>query len=236
MTNLIFPWQHIWPSQGLLPQNSVSLPLMRYLPTRVQWIFKLFLTNLTFAQEYYRISGPLKVCCCNIPSIYPSWPTCLLKRSYFDLFLTNLIFPWQHIWPSQGLLPQNSVSLHLMRFLPTGVQRFDFDKFNFSVGTLILALSRFAAATFPQPQSTYKYRAPQYMSPRRNWNSPTPLAASECALPPGQRVGGHTRLRLKGWGSPNSNDWRKSLALCLLCALNWQCLPACSVFTFQDKI
>jgi hypothetical protein len=28
---------------------------------------------------------------------------------------------------------------------------------------------------------------------------------------------GHTRLRLSGWGSPNSNDWRKSLSLCLLC-------------------
>ncbi len=57
------------------------------------------------------------------------------------------------------------------------------------------------------------------MSPRRNWDSPTPLAAGECSLPPpDQRVGGHTRLLLKGWGSPNSDDWRKSLALCLLCA------------------
>ncbi len=45
------------------------------------------------------------------------------------------------------------------------------------------------------------------MSPRWNWDSPTPLAASECALPP---VGGHTRLLLKGWGSPNSNDWRNA--------------------------
>ncbi len=26
---------------------------------------------------------------------------------------------------------------------------------------------------------------------------------------------GNTRLRLRGWGSPNSEDWRKSLALCL---------------------
>ncbi len=33
------------------------------------------------------------------------------------------------------------------------------------------------------PQSTYIYRAPQCMSPRWNWDSPTPLAASECALP-----------------------------------------------------
>jgi hypothetical protein len=59
------------------------------------------------------------------------------------------------------------------------------------------------------------------MSPRRNWDSPTPLAASECALPPGQKGGGHTRLRLKGWGSPNSDDWRKSVALYLLCACNY---------------
>jgi hypothetical protein len=39
------------------------------------------------------------------------------------------------------------------------------------------------------PQSTYTYRAPQCMSPCRNWDSPTPLAASECALPPGPKGG-----------------------------------------------
>ncbi len=27
----------------------------------------------------------------------------------------------------------------------------------------------------------------------------------------------YTRLRVKGWRSPNSDDWRKGLALCLLC-------------------
>ncbi len=59
------------------------------------------------------------------------------------------------------------------------------------------------------------------MSPRWNWDSPTPLAAGECALPPRPKVGGahspaakgvggHTRLRLKGWGSPNSNNWRNA--------------------------
>jgi hypothetical protein len=32
-----------------------------------------------------------------------------------------------------------------------------------------------------------------------------------------QRGEGHTRLRVRGWGSPNSNDKRKSLALCKLC-------------------
>ncbi len=35
--------------------------------------------------------------------------------------------------------------------------------------------------------------------------------------PQGTR-GGHSRLRVRGWGSPNSDDWRKSFALCLLCA------------------
>jgi hypothetical protein len=40
---------------------------------------------------------------------------------------------------------------------------------------------------------------------------------------------GHTRLRVRGWGSPNSDDWRKSLALCLLCAYHshgsWRIYP-----------
>ncbi len=43
------------------------------------------------------------------------------------------------------------------------------------------------------------------MSPRRNWDSPNPSPASECAPPPGLKGGGgHTRLRLRGQGSPNS--------------------------------
>ncbi len=58
------------------------------------------------------------------------------------------------------------------------------------------------------------------MSPRQNWDSPTPSLASECAPSPRTKGRGHTRLRAMGWGSPNSDDWRKSLALCLLCAVN----------------
>ncbi len=48
----------------------------------------------------------------------------------------------------------------------------------------------------------------------------TPSPASECVLPLlNQRGGGRqTRLRARGWGTPNSDDWRKSLALCLLSA------------------
>jgi hypothetical protein len=47
-------------------------------------------------------------------------------------------------------------------------------------------------------------------SPRRNWDSPNPSLARGGG-------GGHTRLRVKGWGSLKSDDWRKSLAPCLLC-------------------
>ncbi len=48
--------------------------------------------------------------------------------------------------------------------------------------------------------------------------SPPPLSPASVPLPPRPKGGGHTRLRVRGWGSPNSNDWRKSLALCLLSA------------------
>ncbi len=59
------------------------------------------------------------------------------------------------------------------------------------------------------------------MSLRRNWDSPNPLPASECDLPPGPKGGGgHTRLRPRVLGNPNYDDWRKSLALCLLYGSN----------------
>jgi hypothetical protein len=52
-------------------------------------------------------------------------------------------------------------------------------------------------------QSTYIYRAPQCMSPRWNWDSPTPLAASECALPPVPKGGG-------GGAHSPGDDWRNA--------------------------
>jgi hypothetical protein len=45
--------------------------------------------------------------------------------------------------------------------------------------------------------------------------------------PSPQNRGGHTRLRVRGWGSPNSGDRRKSLALCLLCVLDYLCGSGC---------
>jgi hypothetical protein len=54
-----------------------------------------------------------------------------------------------------------------------------------------------------------------YLSP-----PPPPLPQASVTLPPEPKgVGGNTRLQVKGWGSPNSDDWRKSLAFCLLCGV-----------------
>jgi hypothetical protein len=45
-----------------------------------------------------------------------------------------------------------------------------------------------------------------------------PLSRQRVCPSPQNRGGGRgTRLRVRGWGSPNSDDFRKSLALCLLC-------------------
>jgi hypothetical protein len=55
------------------------------------------------------------------------------------------------------------------------------------------------------------------MSPHLNWDSPTPLAASECALPPDQRVGGAHSPAAKGVGESQFQRLEKRLALCLLC-------------------
>ncbi len=66
----------------------------------------------------------------------------------------------------------------------------------------------------PRTKYIYIYRVPQCMSPRLNWDSPTPSPPSECAPP---RVSHNTRLRVRGWESPNCDNVGKSSAPCLLC-------------------
>jgi hypothetical protein len=56
-------------------------------------------------------------------------------------------------------------------------------------------------------------RVLSFFSSRRNWNSPTPLAAGECAPQPLVRGGGHTRLRERGWGSHNSDEGTYTVVL-----------------------
>ncbi len=47
--------------------------------------------------------------------------------------------------------------------------------------------------------------------------------------PPPQPRGGHAHLRVMGWGSPNSDDWKK--ALCLLCEYRY--LPPAAGLSHQ---
>jgi hypothetical protein len=56
------------------------------------------------------------------------------------------------------------------------------------------------------------------MSPRWNWDSPTPLAASKRALPPGPKGGGAHSPAAKGVGESQFHRLENRLALCLLCA------------------
>jgi hypothetical protein len=62
-----------------------------------------------------------------------------------------------------------------------------------------------------RPQSTYIQRGPHCMSPRRIWDSPNPLFRQRvCPSPPRTKGEEHTRMRVRGWGSPNSDDLRKA--------------------------
>jgi hypothetical protein len=64
----------------------------------------------------------------------------------------------------------------------------------------------------------YCYRQSNKVSvPSSELGPSTPLWQANVS--PGTKGGGHTPLRLTGWGSPNSDDWRKSLALCRLCGM-----------------
>jgi hypothetical protein len=68
----------------------------------------------------------------------------------------------------------------------------------------------------PTSQSTYIPRVPQCLSPRLSWDS---LSHKRVCPSSRNQRGVHSRLRVRGWGSPCSDDWKKSLALCLLCGL-----------------
>ncbi len=71
------------------------------------------------------------------------------------------------------------------------------------------------------------------MSLRWNWDSPIPLAASECALPPEPKGGGAHSPAAKGVGESQFQRLEKSLALCLLCVLNLPSGPSTVPSFFQ---
>ncbi len=63
--------------------------------------------------------------------------------------------------------------------------------------------------------------------------TPNPSHTSEC-VPPEPKGGGAHSPAGEGWGGPNSEDWRKSLALCLLCVK--RTLVCLNCHTFVDLI
>ncbi len=62
------------------------------------------------------------------------------------------------------------------------------------------------------PQSTYGiYEEYHSVCPLVGTGTlPTLLSPASVPLPPEPGGGGHTRLRVRGWGSPNSDDWKKA--------------------------
>jgi hypothetical protein len=70
------------------------------------------------------------------------------------------------------------------------------------------------------PTTKYVYiKSTTVYVPSSELGLPQPLSRQrECPSPQNRGGGGgHTRLQVWGWGSPNADDWRKSLTLCLLC-------------------
>ncbi len=85
-------------------------------------------------------------------------------------------------------------------YYTVGCDNFDLWKFEVEIYKIHIFLQEKGSKRPQSRQSAKRF------SSRWNWDSPTPLAAGECAPPPFGTGGGHTRWQLKGWGSPNSNE------------------------------
>ncbi len=80
---------------------------------------------------------------------------------------------------------------------------------------------KYQAYSYCIAQSTYIIKSTTVYVPSSELGLSQHLSRQRVCPSPQNRGGGHTRLPLRGWGSPNSDDWRKSLALCLLCAVHY---------------
>jgi hypothetical protein len=66
--------------------------------------------------------------------------------------------------------------------------------------------------------------------------TPPPLPLASVSPTPTKEEGVHTRLRVRGWGSSNSDDWRESLVLCLLCRLTSHIRPDTTPQTVSNSV
>jgi hypothetical protein len=62
--------------------------------------------------------------------------------------------------------------------------------------------------SFGERVKVNKYLEYHSICPLARIGTPTPSPARECVPPETKGKGGHTRLRVKKVGGPNSDDWR----------------------------
>jgi|688.fasta_scaffold338059_1 hypothetical protein len=78
----------------------------------------------------------------------------------------------------------------------------------FIIYIIFLFKSKVPNTRYLKPQSTFTLNNEYHMH----------VSSSKLGPPTTpEPKGGHIRLRVRGWGSPNLDDWRKGLALSLLC-------------------
>ncbi len=90
----------------------------------------------------------------------------------------------------------------------------------FYTGSILFIYSSVSVPAYHKVRK-YKESHMQCMSLVGIGTLPTPFSPASVPFPPEPAGRGHSHspLRMRGWGSPNSDDGRKSLALCLLCAV-----------------
>jgi hypothetical protein len=95
-----------------------------------------------------------------------------------------------------------------------------------------LALSSFCLLRSHFPQGAYIFTSTTVSVPSLELRTPHPLSRRRVCFPPEPKGRVHTCLRVRGWGSPNSDDWRESFVLCLLCAISQSSENTYSIFLY----
>ncbi len=143
----------------------------------------------------------------------------LFNFEFYTILWKNVLFTLSHVFfrKYNGIISPPfaqvlSFSFALFRIFVHYPARFPYSFLarNFTVPIYSTHLSFFYLSSHPFSN--------QNVCPFVRIGSPAPSPASECVPPTLEPKGvGNTRLRVRGAGEANSNDWRESLALCLLC-------------------
>ncbi len=162
--------------------------------------------------DYHNIKST-EQCCCKVTTVTRthdiglffksiSYTMSLSKSSEKIILIFYILILWCH---SECTVSQNTV---------------------LSIYWILIAVSR--------QRAPYWHRVGRVLSfffSRRNWNSPNPSPAGECAFPLWFWGEGHTRWRERGWESPNSHEGTYTVVLyiwtlwvqqrnCILCIMS----------------